>query len=118
MLQTTILPRQARDGQSKRAERDTAFCAGKITGLHNWIQYYIEETKGAKNASFWRHFYVKTILLPRQTRDRHREGRALKNVAVFSQTGLLLVHPLYWDWPEEQAAYALSEFGTSFSGHR
>jgi len=29
------------------------------------------------------------------------------------ETGLLLVHPLYWDWPAEKEAYSLSEFGSS-----
>eukprot|EP01046_Picozoa_sp_COSAG06_P064104 COSAG06_NODE_15171_length_1092_cov_1.651561_1_plen_84_part_00 len=26
------------------------------------------------NASLWRHFYIKCIILPRQARDKHRES--------------------------------------------
>jgi hypothetical protein len=34
-------------------------------------QQAAQASRGAKNASFWRHVYITTIILPRQARDKH-----------------------------------------------
>jgi hypothetical protein len=47
-------------------------------------------TAGAKNATFCDpiHLYIKTIILPRQARDKHRESSTQKRVALFSFLGV------------------------------
>jgi hypothetical protein len=50
--------------------------------------------RGAKNGIFLRHLYIKTNILPRQARDKHREN-SKKSGCVFRRTVLHEVRPSY-----------------------
>jgi hypothetical protein len=74
-----ILPRQARDKHREHSKTNTAFSrrGGAAPGMGEPllnVSYSNQKDRfGEKNVLF-ELFYIKTIILPRQARDKHREN--------------------------------------------
>jgi hypothetical protein len=71
-MKTIDLPGQARDKHRERALTNDAF------EYLNWAEHDRGQRPGKdeKTPLFARHLYIKTIILPRQARDKHRESAA------------------------------------------
>ena len=59
---------------------------GVVDILSWWTFTDVFEEGGAKESPFLRYLYIKTIILPRQARDKYRESTQ-KRVLPFSHTG-------------------------------
>ena len=90
-LKTIILPRQARDKHGENSKKSTRFLAG-VQGCDR-VALSRAETFRHRNPRdaarviglrsekkrLLRHFYTKSIILPRQARDKHREKHSKKH---------------------------------------
>ena len=76
-MKTIDLPGQARDKHRERALTNDAF------EYLNWAEHDRGQRprKDEKTPLFARHLYIKTINLPRQARDKHREN-AFEKAAI------------------------------------
>ena len=92
MLQTIMLPRQARDKRSESTQNRGACFAGAPTGSCGGFAHgncsatdsmeVVRKLCVVRKPSFVAIYTLQTIFLPRQARDRHRESTQEQTVAV------------------------------------